>query len=169
MLTSAFLKTLALMFFGFLTLSFAQGHSKALGKPPLPAQEKIDSLKRYLDQTLYSSVEQEFWKTCMREKQTFLQAERRLDSTFSQVDTQLRKAKIARLSPDSRDVQVLLERKFLLENNLEKRYLASADGHRCTDMTAKRKAKADQALEQNADYRRWKRQVDSLPDSTNRI
>ena len=146
-----------------LALGFAFGQDGgSFSQPAFQAREKIDSLRRHLDRSLFSSAEQEAWKACIRGKREFLEAARKRDTAFAGVDSLLRRAKMARTSPQDPEVAKLLERKFLLEKDLENRYLASETGRRCLEIEGKRRTRIGKAMEKNADYRRWKKLAEPL-------
>jgi hypothetical protein len=132
---------------------------------PALAREKMDSLRRSLDAKIFTPQEQKFWRECMKEKQKFLTAERKADRNFAEVDTLLRQAKISHRDPDDPDIARLLEKKFLLENGLEQRWLASARGKSCGDMESKRRNMLDATLEKDPDYRKWKKISESPAES----
>jgi hypothetical protein len=122
----------------------------------IQARQKIDSLRRHFDRTIFPAAEQEAWKQCVRGKREFLDAGRKSDTAFARVDSSLRQAKSTRLSPGSPEVARLLERKFLLEKGLEDRYQASVDGRRCSELEGKRRTQVEKALESRPEYRRLK-------------
>lgn len=156
------------MMLRILILALAAGFALAVPPPdlsPAMAREKMDSLRRHLDSHIFSASEQKDWRQCQSGKRDFLQTGRKADPAFAEVDSLLKASKLARRNPSDPDVARLLEKKFLLENGLEQRWLASPQGKGCGRIETNRRNRLEKSLENNPDYRKWKKISEVTPET----
>ncbi len=141
-------------------------------RPPIDAFQargKMDSLREQLDRAIFPPAEKKAWRDCIRGKSEFLAQGRKSDPAFAEVDSLIKRAKVAHADPEDPAVLALMERKYSLEQGLENGWNAAAKGKNCLAIEEKRRRKLESMLDSNPEYRKWKKVAEPAENPPNPI